>query len=84
MNNRDRETEHTAFRLMDETIAVISKAIIEINQKKETLKYYYEKLDWDTDVAFEIEEGLQKLGLSLAILEQDKTIDLEEDNNQNT
>ena len=64
--------EKTANELTDELILELSKAIAKIDDMNDRLKYYYEKLDWEPEVMYTIEDGLKKLGIGLATLVLDK------------
>ena len=61
-----------ANELTDELILELSKAIAVIDDMNDLLKYYYEKLDWEPEVMYTIEDGLKKLGIGLATLVLDK------------
>lgn len=61
-----------ANELTDELILELSKAIAVIDDMNDRLKYYYEKLDWEPEVMYTIEDGLKKLGIGLATLVLDK------------
>jgi len=72
LNDRKNSDVKTVNKLTDETIELLSKNIVDISQKVESLRYYYERLGWEPDACYNIEEGLTKFGVALAVLELDK------------
>ena len=58
--------------LYDELEDLMSNAIVNISQKNEFLKNFYESLGWETEINYIIEEAVSKLGLGLATLETHK------------
>jgi hypothetical protein len=71
-DQREKSIIKNVNKLTDELIMLLSTTLVEMNNKVGLLKYYYDKLDWETEVCENLEEGMAKLGASLALLELDK------------
>lgn len=83
--NKEYNEKH-ANELASELMDMISKFILDVHTKNSLLKYFYEKMGWETETSFIIEEALEKLGVSLASLVMDLKIDnnlMEPDNSGN-
>lgn len=80
MNKTDEQHDKKqADEIAEELIKLISNNIVDINNKNSTLRYYYEKLGWETETSFIIDEGLEKFGIALAMLEIDLKEYIKED-----
>ena len=73
--------EKRSSELTDELIELISKSLVEIADKNEFLKHFYEELGWDAEASYTIEDGLLKLGIGLGQLEVDKRDGINETDN---
>ena len=86
--NSDRQAIKNANKTTDELISLLSTTLVELNNKTEILRHYYEKLDWETEVCYTLEDGIGKLGVALALLELDSRdtalIELDKRDTENT
>ena len=67
MDNRER-IEKLAEERVENLKQALADAIVAVQAHNEQMKWSCEQMEWDSEVCYQIEEGIMKLGCALASL----------------